>query len=113
VGAAFLLALPLMTIMTMIAFRIEPPFSSLLGNPDPDQPDVLGTSIAVGALLLAVLAAVIVRTPIIRAIQAGGSLTAYRVNLALGIVVLFFLAMFVIGIVVDQLPCFLGVPNCD
>lgn len=110
---AFLLALPFMAIATMFIFKIEPPFSRLLGNPDPNKPDIAGSLIVAAAFLLAVIAAVIVRVPIIRTMRAGGGLFAHRANVALATMLLFFIASLVIGLFVDQLPCFMGVPNCD
>jgi hypothetical protein len=51
--------------------------------------------------------------PIARTMQAGGSLFAHPIHL---IIVVFILATFAIGFasfIIDQWPCFLGVPNCD
>ncbi len=34
-------------------------------------------------------------------------------NLLLAVAILFFIIMFAGGIIVDQYPCWIGVPNCD
>ena len=51
--------------------------------------------------------------PIMRNIRAGNSLIASPVNLLIRVVILVFIAWMWGGILIDQMPCFLGVPNCD
>lgn len=109
----FILALPFVTLLSLLLLGIEPPLGPLLNNPDPDQPDVLGSLVVLGAFLLSVLACVIVRAPIARAMRAGGSLFAHPVNLALAAAILTLVTVVVGGIIVDQFPCWIGVPNCD
>jgi hypothetical protein len=110
---SFLLALPFLILLSLLLLHIEPPFARLLNNPDPDQPNVLGSLIILGAFLLAVLACIIVRAPIVRTMRMGGSLLAHPINLILAVVILFFITRLVVGIIVDQYPCWIGVPNCD
>jgi hypothetical protein len=110
---SFILALPFMMLLSMLLLDIEPPFAHLLDNPNPDQPDVLGSLIVVGTFLLAVVACIIARVSIMRALQAGRSLFAHPINLVLALVIFSFITMFVAGLIIDQMPCFLGVPNCD
>lgn len=50
---------------------------------------------------------------ILRTVRAGNSLLAHPVSLTLRVAVLAFLVFAWTGLVYDQLPCFLGVPNCD
>ena len=109
----FILGLPFVTILSLLLLGIEPPFGPLFNSPDPDQPNVLGSLIVLGAFLLAVLAGLIVRAPIVRALQAGGNLLAHPINLMLAVVILSFITMSVVGLIVDQYPCWIGVPNCD
>jgi hypothetical protein len=109
----FLLALPFLTILSLLLLNIEPPFAHLLNNPDPDQPNLIGALIPLGAFLLAVAACLIARAPIIRTLQTGGSLLAHPVNLLLAVVILSFITILVVGLIVDQYPCWIGVPNCD
>lgn len=113
---SFILALPFVTILSLLLLHIRPPlgpFEPLLNNPDPDQPNILSTLIVLGVLLLAVAACLIARAPIVRTLQAGGSLFAHPMNLILAIVILSFITMLVVGLMVDQFPCWIGVPNCD
>jgi hypothetical protein len=113
---SFLLALPFVTIISLLVFHIRPPLGPLeplLNNPNPDQPNVLSSFVVLGAFLLAVAACLIARAPIMRTMQAGGRLLAHPINLMLALVILSFITRLVVGIVVDQFPCWMGVPNCD
>ena len=56
---------------------------------------------------------IITAMPIVRNLRAGNSLMAQPVNLLLRVVILIVLAFFWTGLLLDQMPCFLGVPNCD
>ena len=52
--------------------------------------------------------------PIVRDLRrAGNSLMASPVNLLIRVVILIFIAWMWTSILIDQMPCFLGVPNCD
>lgn len=51
--------------------------------------------------------------PIMRNIRAGNHLMAQPLNLFVRVVVLVLVAWLWTGILIDQMPCFLGVPNCD
>ena len=113
---SFILALPFVIILSLLILNIKPhfgPLESLLNSPDPDQPNVFGSLIVLGAFLLAVLACIIARAPIVRTMRAGGSLFAHPFNLTLAVVVLSFITRLVVGIMVDQYPCWIGVLNCD
>ncbi len=48
-----------------------------------------------------------------RPLRAGGTITAHPVNLRLAIATLASIVMIIGGIIVDQYPCWMGVPNCD
>lgn len=112
----FLLALPFVTVLSLLILGIEPPLGpleSLLKNPDPDQPNVLGSLVVLGVFLLAILGGIIARAPIVRTMRAGGSLLAHPINLTLAVVILAFLTILVVVFFVDQFPCWIGVPNCD
>ena len=52
-------------------------------------------------------------TPIVRNLRMGNSVLVNPVTLVLRVVFLAFLAWVWFGAVIDQMPCFLGVPNCD
>ena len=112
----FFLCLPFTLLFTLLILNIEPyfgPLQPLLNNPDPDQPDVLGSLIALGTMLLVLAAFIINLIPVVRTLRAGGGLTSHPVNLVLAIATLATIAMIIGGIIVDQYPCWIGVPNCD
>jgi len=51
--------------------------------------------------------------PIVRNVRAGNSILASPVILLIRVVFLIFIAWFWASLLIDQMPCFLGVPNCD
>lgn len=69
--------------------------------------------IAFAVLLIPIAAGVIAAGPIARALRAGGSLFAHPMHLTIVVVISFFFAAGVINLIVDQWPCFIGVPVCD
>ena len=52
-------------------------------------------------------------TPIVRNVREGNNVLAKPIALVLRVVFLAFLVWLWFGLVLDQMPCFLGVPNCD
>lgn len=111
-----IICLPFAFLFTLLMLNIEPnfgPLQPLLRNADPDQPDVLGSLIALGTLLLVIAAFILNLKQIMRTVRGGGGLMAYRVNLVLAVVTLAVIGMVVGAILVDQYPCWMGVPNCD
>ena len=112
--AGAVLALPFAVLYTLLVLGIEPPLRALESlRVGPDQPNVVGTAIVLGAWLLSVVAFVLNLAPIVRDARAGCPFMTHPVNLALAIVILFFIGAFVVSFVVDQYPCWIGVPNCD
>jgi hypothetical protein len=114
--AGVLLALPFTTLFTMFAvLHIEPPLGPLepLVTAPVDQPNVVGTAIVLGAWLLAVVAFVVSVGPVVRSARAGNGIAADPINLAVAAAILVVVVSFVGGIIVDQYPCWIGVPNCD
>jgi hypothetical protein len=51
--------------------------------------------------------------PIVNTIQAGGSLFAHPIHLIIVVVLSFSFASGVVSLIIDQWPCFIGVPVCD
>ena len=51
--------------------------------------------------------------PIIRNIRAGNSLLANPIPFLLRVVFLGCIGWIWLSMVIDQMPCFLGIPNCD
>lgn len=113
---SIILALPITILYSLLVLNIEPnfgPLQPLLTNPDPDQPDVLGSLIALGLMLLLPVALIINLRIIMQAKRAGKSITAHPINLVLAVAILALITIIVGEIVVDQYPCWIGVPNCD
>lgn len=109
-----LLALPFAALYTLLVFGIEPPLEALESlRAGPDQPNIAGTAIVLSAWLLSVVAFVVNLIPIVRDARVGRPVTTHPVNLALVVVILMFVGAFVVSFVVDQYPCWIGVPNCD
>ena len=55
----------------------------------------------------------IVLMPIVRNILAGNSLMANPASLLISVVFLVLIGFMWTSLLMDQMPCFLGVPNCD
>jgi hypothetical protein len=66
-----------------------------------------------GTLWLLPVIFFIILIPIVQNVRAGNSLAAKPVRLLLSIIFLALIAFVWGSIVADQMPCFLGVPNCD
>jgi hypothetical protein len=85
----------------------------LFNGPNPEVAYLPGMVMSLGLILLPVAAGVVAGKPIVLTLRAGGSLFAHPFHL---IIVAFILFTFVIGLgslIVDQWPCFMGVPMCD
>jgi hypothetical protein len=85
----------------------------LFNGPNPEVPYPPGQILALAFFAIPVAAGIIAGGPIVRTLRAGGSLFAHPIHL---IIVALILSTFVIGfasLLIDQWPCFVGVPNCD
>lgn len=51
--------------------------------------------------------------PIVRSLRAGNRNLTNRLTLLRGVLLLTVIAWIWVGLVIDQMPCFLGVQNCD
>jgi len=56
---------------------------------------------------------IVVAMPIVRDLRAGARVTANPLGVLSRIAALILITWLWLAIVIDQLPCFLGVPNCD
>lgn len=110
IGAA--LAVPFAFLVTHLLLQIEPPLGAMLRR-DPDQANVVGNAIVLGSLALAIVGLALAVSPPVRASRTGASLAAARGDLTVAAFILFFVGLFIGGVIVDQLPCWRGVPNCD
>ena len=72
-----------------------------------------GLIVLFGLLWLLPAAFVVALAPLVRAARAGRGVAASPVNLLIRVAFLALVAVAWVGIVIDQMPCFMGVPNCD
>ena len=85
----------------------------LFNGPNPAVAYLPGMFMSLGLLLFPVAAGIVASRPIVSTLRAGGSLFAHPINL---IIVVFISSAFAIGLatlIIDQWPCFIGIPNCD
>lgn len=112
---SFVLALPIALFYPIIRLEIEPfhgLLNSLLTN-DGSLQSAFGLAVFIGAMLLLPVAFVVNLAPIVRNLRAGNSLMANPINLLLAVAMLTLIAMTWGGLLIDQIPCLMGVPNCD
>ena len=72
-----------------------------------------GLIVLFGLLWLLPMAFITILVPIVRTVRAGNSILASPISLLFRVAFLALIAMMWGGIIIDQLPCFIGVPNCD
>jgi len=112
----FLLAMPLAVLLLIMIYDIEPLsgfYKTLTTEADGYRINVFGRIFEIGALLLLPLGFIISLVPIVRNARAGYGFTANPVNLLIAVALFIFIAILVITFVIDQYPCWIGVPNCD
>jgi hypothetical protein len=56
---------------------------------------------------------IVILMPVLQNVRMGNSLMAHPVQLLIRVGILVLIAVFWTGILMDQISCFLGVPNCD
>ena len=66
-----------------------------------------------GFLSLLSLSFFLVLMPVVRGLRPGKGAPVNRLRLLPGVVLALFIAWLYVGLVADQMPCFLGIPNCD
>lgn len=113
----FLLAMPLAILLLIEISGIEPLHGFLVtltteagNNP---RLNTFGKILTLGVLLLLPLGFIISFAPVVRNARASYGLRANPVNLLIAAALFIFIATLVIGFVIDQYPCWIGVPNCD
>jgi hypothetical protein len=104
IGAASLISFILVAPFAFLEFRYNTEISR----------DLIHFPILVfGLLWLFATVFFIIVASIARTVRAGDGLLAHPVRLLFRLVFLVLVAWFWGGLFIDQLPCFLGVPNCD
>jgi hypothetical protein len=95
----------------LISFILVAPFAILESlNHSITRQNALSLIVLFGLLWLLPMVFIIIVAPVVRNLRAG---SAKPINLLLRVASLAFITVIWTGIVMDQLPCFLGVPNCD
>ena len=85
----------------------------LFNGPNPEVAYLPGQILSLGLILFPVAAGIVAGRPIVHILRAGGSLFARPINLIIVVVISVLFAAGVVSLIVDQWPCFMGVPNCD
>ena len=98
----------------LIGFILVLPFAILesLNNTTTRQ-SAPGLLVLFGLLWLLPVAFIVILVPFVRTVRAGNSAQASPINLLCRVAFLALVAMMWGGILIDQVPCFMGVPNCD
>lgn len=98
----------------VISFFLVLPFAilDLMFNPLRRQ-NLLDPLVLFGLLWLLPVAFLVVFAPMVRAARAGNNLLTNPVTLFIRVAFLVVIALMWGVAILDQLPCFLGVPNCD
>jgi len=113
---SFILALPLPILLSIAVLTIEPFYgllTPLFTEANGYRNSALGLTILIGAFLLLPVAFIVSVAPIGQTMRTGGSLLAHPINLVLAVAILVFITTIVGSIIIDQYPCWIGVPNCD
>ena len=109
---SLVLVLFIVILAVLASFRWEP-LERLINGPNPEVAYPPGRMIALLLISFPIAAGIIAGGPIVHTLRSGGSLFAHPLHL---IVLLLILSTFVIGftsLLIDQWPCFIGVPVCD
>jgi hypothetical protein len=112
----FLLAIPLAVLLLIEIYNIEPLsgfFKTLTTETNGQGLNAFGKILTLGTLLLLPLGFIISLVPVVRNARAGYGWTANPVALLIAAALFIFIAILVTGFVIDQYPCWIGVPNCD
>ena len=98
----------------LISFLLVLPFAILesLFNTVNTQ-NGLGLVALFGLMWLLSMAFIVILVSLVRSVRAGTPIMANPVTMLFRVACLALIAMMWGGIVIDQLPCFLGVPDCD
>ena len=119
--SALMTSLVLILFIAILSFLVSlgwGPLERMLNGPNPEQLYVFGVRIpsqfiALILISIPVAAGIIAGRPIVNTLQTGGSLFAHPIHLIIIVIISFLFAAGIVGMIVDQWPCFMGVPNCD
>jgi hypothetical protein len=111
----FLLLAPGALLISMLMLNIEPTVLTRLLPPVPeDQPQVANSLIALTLIVILPAVGLTLNLVQLRRIRrSGGTVLEHPMNLALALACFALIATLAIGLIIDQWPCWQGVPNCD
>ncbi len=118
-AAAFLgivLTVPFASFLSIAYFGIEPLEGYLrawVAATDEPRQRVSGLMAILASFLLLPVGSFVALTPAVRGFRIGNRLQTYPLNLSVGIAIMGCFLLLLGGFVIDQLPCWQGVPNCD
>jgi uncharacterized membrane protein YidH (DUF202 family) len=110
--AAALLAAPFLSLFLLFRLGFEPSLGSFPTLLQVSESH-LSSFIVFGAFLLLLAAFFVSGYSVIQIKKAGKRLTDDPINLLLALATLLVIILVISAIVVDQYPCWIGVPNCD
>lgn len=115
--AGFLLAMPFALVFLIEVSGIEPlrGFLVTLTAEAENNPrlSAFGMIFMFATLLLLPLGFIVSLVPVVQNARAGDGLTTNPINLLIAAALFIFIATLLIGFVIDQYPCWIGIPNCD
>lgn len=109
-----LLAMPFAILFLVEMNNIEPLssfFKNLTTNANGQGLNVFGKVFILGSLFLLLAGFVVSFVPVARNFRSGTA--THPFNLLIMTMLFFFIAALATGFVIDQYPCWIGVPNCD
>lgn len=107
---------PITVVYVIAVFNIEPLnrfFESVTTEADGVRQKAIGLALLVGMMLMMPAGFAINLVPIVRNVKAGLGATANPSNILAAFVIGSAILYLWGGLFIDQLPCFMGVPNCD
>ena len=110
-----LLITPKSVLITSVVIILFLAIIPLLNGPNSEvfRIQVPSQFIAFAFLSLPIVLGMIAAKPIVKTLRTGGSLFAHPIHLIIVVVISFLFAMGFVSLILDQWPCFVGVPNCD
>lgn len=100
-------------ILSVLSSMRWEPLDRLINGPNLEGMYLPGAFIAVALISIPIAAGIIAGRPIVSTLRAGGSLFAHPLHLIIVVVIALLFAAGIISLIVDQWPCFIGVPVCD
>ena len=89
------------------------PLGQLLNGPDPEEFYLPGWVINLVLFSFPLAAGMIASRQIVRTLRVGGKLFAHPIHWIIVISLSTLFAIGLVNLIIDQWPCFIGVPNCD